>query len=163
MRAGFALALLLIGCSSPSITGGDPVRAGREPPGKVLRTYVTKDCKDAKGVAWAHPARLFLVKDSEGFEFLVAAEAGLDSLVIRNHYTEGSESVFQAVLDASEGHPVLHDYRIPAKGKGDGRMAVAFNYSETESDDQILRAKVLGAAFACRLAEDEEEPPDGGS
>jgi hypothetical protein len=128
---------------------------GREPRGKVLATYVTRDCKDGKGAPFEHPARVFRVKDPEGFEFLVVAATGYDSLVIRNHHDEGSERVFQAVLDSNNDRPVMHDYRLPKSG--DGRMAVAFSFSETESSEGVFRGKVTGAAIACRLSAD---PPD---
>jgi hypothetical protein len=145
-------------CSSPSVRGGDPVQAGREPKGKVTATYVTRDCKDSSGHAFEQPLRVFVVRDTEGFELLVAARPGYDSLVIRNHFDESGETVFQAVLDSTADRPVLHDFRIPKKPGADGRMAIAFAFTETESSESVLRARVTGAAIACRLGTDAEEP-----
>jgi len=156
-------ALVLAGCSSPSVRGADPVQAGREPPGTVTASYVTHDCVDSSGARWEHPERVFLVKDAEGFEFLVAADSGYDSLVIRNRFVEGSEDVFQAVLDSTAGRPVLHDYRLPRKSGAEGHMAVGFAFTESESSTGVLRAALKGAAFSCQLRKDEVSEADAGA
>lgn len=162
-RVAILLAALACACSSPSVRGGDPVRAGREPEGKVTATFVTKDCKDSSGHAFDQPLRVFVVKDAEGFEFLVAARSGYDSLVIRNHFEEGGDTVFQAVLDSNRDRPVLHDFRIPKKSGSEGRMAMALVFRETESSEGLLRAEVSGAAIACRLGTDAPVVGDAGA
>jgi hypothetical protein len=154
---------LACACSSPSVRGGDPVPAGREPKGNVTANYVTKDCKDSSGHAWEQPVRVFVVKDEEGFELLVAARSGYDSLVIRNHFDEAGETVFQAVLDSTAGHPVLHDFRIPKKSGAEGRMAIALTFTETENSEGVLRAQVKGAAIVCRLGTDDTDDTDAGT
>lgn len=141
------------------------MRAGGEPKGTVTATYVTKDCKDSTGHAFEQPVRVFVVKDTEGFELLVAARPGYDSLVIRNHFEESGETVFQAVLDSTADRPVLHDFRIPKESGGEGKMAIAFMFTETESSEGVLRAKVKAAAIACRLGANvaDAESADAGA
>lgn len=139
------------------------MRPGLEPEGKVTASYVTKDCKDSSGHAFEQPVRVFLVKDAEGFEFLVAARSGYDSLVIRNHFEESGETVYQAVLDSNRDRPVLHDFRIPKKAGAEGRMAMALVFTETESSEGVLRARVTGAAIACRLGTDAPASGDAGA
>jgi hypothetical protein len=157
-RASALLAgLALFACSSASVRGGDTASTGRLPEGRRLASYRVTDCRDSAGAAFAHPARVYLVADPDGGEFLVDHIQSYDALVVRNQFTEGADRVFQAVLNDGDRKPVLVDYRLP-KQRGDGRMAVASRFQTSESETGELRARVVAVSFACLLRAEDHEP-----
>ncbi len=150
--------LALLACSSPSIRGADVAEPGQEPPGRLIASYRGTDCKDGQGAAFARSSRIYLVDVRGGARVLVESVAGRDSLVVHDRFVEGKETVYQTVLDDGDGHRLIHDYRIPTDGHGDGWMALAASFRETGEESAPLHARLGAPALTCRLIADPAEP-----
>jgi hypothetical protein len=85
---------------------------------------------------------------------LIVSRPSYDSLLVQRSTGSGREQAFQAILKAESGPEMLHDYRLPVGG-GDGRMAVATEFSQSPAPPGAVVAQVSRVAFACRL---EPEP-----
>ncbi|MCC6903507.1 MAG: hypothetical protein IT377_31350 [Polyangiaceae bacterium] len=151
VRFGSLVFLVLVGCSSPELRGGQTVAAGNEPRGRVLAAYRGTGCVDAAGGALEHPVRVVLVEGEAKRPVLIARRPSYDSVVIPSLTSDGRERVFQVVSKAERGGEVLHDFRLPV-GEGDGRMAVATEFVERAGAPGQVVAQVSRMAFACRLA-----------
>jgi hypothetical protein len=147
----------LAACSSPKIRGADVAEPGREPPGRLVASYRAAECKDLGGGAPSRSSRVYLVDTQGGARVLVESGASRDSLVVHDRHQDGTNVVYQALLDDGDGHRVVHDYRVPADGHGDGWMALATSFSENDSAAP-LHAKLGAAAVTCKLLSDEPQP-----
>lgn len=158
MRVPALFALATVACGGPALRGGETAPPGREPPGRRVASYRSAACIDGDGGKLDHPVRAYLVEDAARKRVLVVTRPSYDSVVIRAPAAEGAESVFQVIVEGGDGARVLHDFRLPAGGRGDGRMAVATEFSEAPTEAKKVSAKVTRVAFACRLALEEDAP-----
>src|SRR5262245_36444136 len=142
--------------------GGETAPPGREPDGRVLARYVATDCKDAGGGKLADSTRVFLVDEGQGQKFLVDSRPSYDSIVVRNHFDEGQEVVFQVLLETSGGKKILRDYRLPASGQGDGRMAAGESFDLNDVPEPAVRGRLRSSTLACKLSPEvaPEATPD---
>jgi hypothetical protein len=169
-----SVAILLLGCRSSELHGGDLAHGGSSGPPFMSRgvsdpplaSWIATDCKDASGAPFRHVARVSLHENESRVPYLVEAVPSYDSLVIHQHYENRAELVFQVIAKPAGREAVLRDYRVPKNGKGDGRMGVGSSFWELSQPDGTTRARLEKAAFACRLAlepsEAEAAPADGG-
>lgn len=131
-----------------------------------LASWVAADCKDASGAPFRHVATITLHENESRVPYLVEAVPSYDSVLVRQHYQNGGETVFQLIAKSEDSDRVLRDYRVPKNGKGDGRMGVGTSFWELPQPDGTTRARLAKVAFACRLAlqssEGESAPADGG-
>ncbi len=155
MRVPLLFALAAVACGAPALRGGETAPPGREPPGRCVASYRTAACIDRDRGKLDHPVRVYLVEDASRKRMLVVARPSYDSLVIRAPAAEGTERVFQVIVEGGDGGRVLHDFRLPASGRGDGRMAVSTEFSEAPTEPTKVSAKVTRVAIACRLTPDE--------
>lgn len=155
-RAPALLALASVACSSPAMLGAEAAPAGREPSGRRIASFRATACVDAQGGAFDHPTRVTLLEDAAKRRMLVVARPSYDSLVIRQAWSEGGESVYQLILEDGEGARVLQDFRLPQRGDGDGRMAASREFTQSPGAPGQVVAKVARPAFACRLAVEKE-------
>jgi len=145
-----------LSCSSPQLRGGESAPAGLEPAGKPIASFRVGDCRDVSGGKWERSGRVLVLADPEDGELLVAQTPGYDSVVTRNGYLERGERVFQVIVEDAHRKPLLLDYRVPRSG--DGRMAAARWYVESETEEGAPRGRIVRIDYACRLVAETDAP-----
>jgi hypothetical protein len=130
------------------------VPRGDEPNGRVVGTWLSRDCHDATGAPAERPSRLFLIAvgSSRGEQLvLVETRRGYDSLRLDEPFEERGQRVFQMVSESADGRPWLSDFRLPLAGDGPGRLAAADRWREVDRAEGGFRAYVERVRLSCRL------------
>lgn len=146
--AALCLAVFTSACGTLAVRGGWTVEPGREPRGTLRGAWLVSGCEDASRGALELHARVFLVERPSGARVAVEARPSYDSLVIENAAESGDEQIFQAVLVA-DGVAVLRELRLPADGRGAGRLAVTSQVADPGGPR--FRLRPTSPAFTCRL------------
>lgn len=158
---GSALLLLALGC------GGAEIRGGRSAPESALRrttrvlSFVARDCRDAhESPTVGRSTRVDVVRLSSGAAALVEYRPGYEALVVENSFIDGKVQVFQAIVEAGDHAPLLHDFRVPELGTSSGEVRVSDRFEEEEFSNGSFRARGIGLVSRCVLSPATERTPN---
>jgi phosphoribosylanthranilate isomerase len=146
-----ALALGLVGCASAEIRGGEVLRPGHIPVGQTLAEYRTENCRDKKGGPALRESSVKLVREPGGREVVVELRRHYPSLMAKNSFVNGTERVFQVVVDPVGGNELLHEFHLPAAPGAPASVLTAQRWREVAKSDDDFRGYVEDVAVTCSL------------
>jgi hypothetical protein len=153
MKPLFAAVLAATACGGSEVRGGALLPVGTRLPGPTAPSYRSVRCADARGRPAVPPETRIRVVETKGSVQLFEIRAGYPTIVVRNRFETGAESVFQVVLD-TDAAELVREYRLDrASRTGTLRVLDVWEEIETETDAGEGRFRAHGnrAALVCAL------------
>lgn len=159
--AGLGL-LVALGCGGAEIRGGHAAPESALGRTTTVLRFVAEDCRDShERPTMPRSDRVEVVRLASGAAALVEYRAGYDALVVENSFVDGKAQVFQAVVEAEGGAPLLHEFRVPELGNQSGEVRISDHFDVEELSNDGFRARAAGLLSRCVLSPVVEGPSDG--
>jgi hypothetical protein len=155
------LGVVAASCGGELIRGGRIVAPGNEPPGSARCEFERRQCRDLgrEPVELARTAKAIVVVNGDAL-MLLETRPGYDSLVIDNRFSDGRDTVFQAVVATDEGK-LLYSLELPACGGGSsGTLSIARIWDEQSLPGGGFKATTQLPIATCDLVQTEPEDVD---
>ena len=153
-------AALFVACGGAEIRGGHGAQDRALSRTTRLFSFVPNDCRDAhESPTTGRSARVDIVRMPSGAAALVELRPGYDALVVENSFLDGKVQVFQAIIQAEDHEPLLHEFRIPELATGIGEVTVSDRFDEESFSSGAFRARGMSLVSRCVLSPLVEAAP----